>query len=244
MIKKAIAQYLLRNKLTAIQLKAVLFDMDGVLFDSMPYHTQSWYDTITAIGIPCTMEEFYLFEGRTGESTINELFLRTYNRTATEEEKKEIYKDKSNRFNAFNTATPMHGAADVIKKVNESKLDTLIVTGSGQLSLIEKLEKAYPNQFKLDKMVTAEHVIHGKPHPEPYLLGLEKAGVKANEAVVIENAPLGVAAASAAGIFTIAANTGPLDEQVLYDAGADIVFPDMEAVASAWKELIDAMSAQ
>ena len=57
-------------------------------------------------------------------------------------------------------------------------------------------------------MVTAFDVKHGKPHPEPYLMALEKGGFNVNEAIVIENAPLGVQAGIAAGIFTIAVNTG------------------------------------
>ena len=55
-------------------------------------------------------------------------------------------------------------------------------------------------------------------------MGLEKAGIKANEAIVVENAPIGVQAGVAAGIFTIAVNTGPLDAQVLLDAGANYYF--------------------
>ena len=46
--------------------------------------------------------------------------------------------------------------------------------------------------FQRDHMVTAFDVKYGKPHPEPYLMGLEKAGVQANEAIVVENAPIGV----------------------------------------------------
>lgn len=73
-------------------------------------------------------------------------------------------------------------------------------------------------------MVTAFDVKHGKPHPEPYLMGLEKGNkLISHQAIVVENAPMGVESAVAAGIFTIAINTGPLDEQVLWDAGANIV---------------------
>ena len=82
-------------------------------------------------------------------------------------------------------------------------------------------------------MVTAFDVKHGKPHPEPYLMGLAKAGVSASEAVVIENAPLGVQAAHAAGIYTMAVNTGPLSPKVLLDAGADIVLPREDGFAQA-----------
>lgn len=64
--------------------------------------------------------------------------------------------------------------------------------------------------------------------------GFEKGGIKADEAVVVENAPLGVEAGHNAGIFTIAVNTGPLNGQVLLDAGADLLFPSMQALNDTW----------
>ncbi len=86
-------------------------------------------------------------------------------------------------------------------------------------------------------MVTAFDVKYGKPNPEPYLMALKKANIQANEAIVIENAPLGVRAGVAAGIFTIAVNTGPLPDQVLLDEGADYLFPSMAAFNENWEEL-------
>ena len=76
-------------------------------------------------------------------------------------------------------------------------------------------------------MVTAFDVKYGKPNPEPYLMGLQKAGVKPNEAIVVENAPLGVRAGVAAGIFTVALNTGPLPDEALTSEGANLLFPSM-----------------
>ena len=238
MIQAAIQHFLQRNQLTRLTPKAVLFDMDGVLFDSMPFHTRAWYTAISGKGIPCTQEEFFLFEGRTGESTINELYKRTFNREATQEECNTLYKEKADLFNAISRSNPMRGATEVLQKVNKTGLETLIVTGSGQQTLIEKLNHAYPNQFVREKMITASDVKYGKPHPEPYLLGLEKAGVMPHEAFVVENAPLGVAAGHAAGIFTIAVNTGPIADHILLDEGADILFPDMHALAEKWEELV------
>ena len=77
-------------------------------------------------------------------------------------------------------------------------------------------------------MVTAFDVSKGKPDPEPYLKGLEKASVEAQNAIVIENAPMGCKAGRAAGIFTIAVNTGPIPAETLLESGADIVLNDME----------------
>ena len=221
--------------------KAVIFDMDGVLYDSMRFHARAWYETATHHQLISTPELFYLYEGRTGESTINELYQKTFLRDATDEEMKSIYEEKAILFNQYNDGKAMQGAAEVLKKVKASGLQTLVVTGSGQHSLINKLEHTYPGYFKREKMVTAFDVKLGKPHPEPYLMGLEKAGVKPYEALVVENAPMGIQAGVAAGIFTIAANTGPLDDRILLDAGADLLYPDMTALAKDWDNLMNAI---
>lgn len=111
----------------------------------------------------------------------------------------------------------------------------MVVTGSGQLSLLDKLNHYFPDIFQRELMVTAFDVKYGKPNPEPYLMALQKAGIQANEAVVIENAPLGVRAGVAAGIFTIALNTGPLPDEVLLQEGANILFPSMAAFNENWE---------
>lgn len=241
MIQKAITRYLLKQQQTSLLAKAVLFDMDGVLYDSMRFHSRSWYETACHHNLVSTPEIFYLFEGRTGESTINELYQKTFQRDATEEEKKSIYQEKAILFNQYNDGKAMPGASEVLAVVKASGMQTLVVTGSGQHSLIDKLEETYPGCFMRDKMVTAFDVIYGKPHPEPYLMGLKKAGVQANEALVVENAPMGVQAAVAAGIFTIGVNTGPLSDQVLLDAGADLLYPDMDSLAKDWGNIMDAI---
>lgn len=115
----------------------------------------------------------------------------------------------------------------------------MVVTGSGQLSLLERLEHNYPGMFHKELMVTAFDVKYGKPNPEPYLIALKKGGIKADEAVVVENAPLGVEAGHNAGIFTIAVNTGPLNGQVLLDAGADLLLPSMQALSDQWDMLFE-----
>jgi beta-phosphoglucomutase-like phosphatase (HAD superfamily) len=107
----------------------------------------------------------------------------------------------------------------------------VLVTGSGQPTLFGSLEKDFPGSFEKDLMVTSYDVTFGKPHPEPYLLGLKKAGITAGEALVIENAPLGIQSAVAAGIYTIAVNTGPLPDKVLLESGANMIFPSMMALA-------------
>ena len=125
----------------------------------------------------------------------------------------------------------MPGAQEVLESVRAAGLTIVVVTGSGQKSLLDRLEHNYPGFFTPELIISSKDVKHGKPHPEPYLMGLEKVGLKPWEAVVVENAPLGVRAAVAAQIYTIAVNTGPLPESALLDEGANTLFPSMQAFA-------------
>jgi len=214
--------------------------MDGVLFDSMPIHAVAWTGALIEMGVEFTEEESYLHEGRTGSGTIGIVYQRSLGRDATEEEKQQIYKRKSDLFEASAEAPVMPGSQALLEKVKADHLMRILVTGSGQKTLLTKLNLHFPGQFTRNKMVTAYDVTIGKPHPEPYLQGLVKSGVQAFNAIVVENAPLGVASAKAAGIFTIAVNTGKLQDYHLLDAGADLLFESMNALNDAWPELLKA----
>lgn len=218
-------------------LKAILFDMDGVLFDSMPNHAYAWSHAMTDFGLKMEPEEVYMNEGRTGKGTINILSNRYWGRDATDEEVQQIYDAKSSLFNTLPEAQPMPGAMDLLNKVRAQGLMRVIVTGSATHALLDRVNAAFPGIFSSELMVTAFDVQHGKPHPEPYLMGLKKANISASEAIVVENAPLGIQAARAAGIFTIAVNTGPLPDSVLLDAGANLVMPSMPYLADHWEEI-------
>ena len=218
--------------------RAILFDMDGVLFDSMKNHAEAWVRAMKENNLIMSREDVYMNEGRTGEGTIDIFAREQWGREATDEEKEYIYKVKSDIFNTLSHVEPIDGALELLQAVKGMGIERVIVTGSGQKSLLERLEKNFPGIFKAELMVTAFDVKHGKPHPEPYLMGLEKAGITAGQAMVVENAPLGVQSAKGAGIYTIAVNTGPLPDKVLYDAGADIVFSNHAALLEALPELI------
>ena len=220
MFEKNISHYLRSHACERLHLRAVLFDMDGVLFDSMPYHADAWAEVMNRHGLHFTREEAFLHEGRTGAATINIAYQRQYGHEAPPELIQQMYQEKCEAFSRYPEARPMPGAAELLEK----------------RTLLDRLNHQYPGIFTPERMVTAFDVKHGKPYPEPYLMGLQKAGVQAHEAVVVENAPIGVQAGHAAGIFTIAVNTGPLEAQVLLDAGADLLFPSMQSLDEAWEE--------
>lgn len=237
----AIKNYLSRHDIPCVNPKAALVDMDGVLYDSMKNHVEAWYRTLVPMGIKCTKEEFYLYEGRTGASTLKFLFDKHFNRQLSDEECAEIYAVKEKYFNELATIVPMPGADRMLQRLIENGIRPVLVTGSGQGSLLDRLDIDYPGVFKPEYKVTAYDVKEGKPSPEPYLMGLSKAGVDASEAIVIENAPLGVVSGTAAQVFTVAVNTGPIPAQALFEAGADMVFPSMPDFADHVDELIKAL---
>ncbi|RRD90137.1 HAD-IA family hydrolase [Bacteroides heparinolyticus] len=244
MIENAISRFTETSGFPHIQLKAVLFDMDGVLFNSMPYHADAWHKVMERHGLHLSREEAYMHEGRTGAGTINIVYRRQHGTDAPAELIERIYAEKSVEFGTHPEPLPMPGAWEILQKVKAAGLIPVLVTGSGQHSLLNRLNQSFPGIFRREHMVTAYDVKYGKPHPEPYLMGLQKAGVKADEAIVIENAPIGVKAGVAAGIFTIAVNTGPLDAQVLLDAGANVLFPSMQALYDNWEKLNIALKKQ
>jgi len=126
----------------------------------------------------------------------------------------------------------MPGILDLMTKIKADGLTIGVVTGSGQRPLINRLLKDFGDYLDEQHIVTAYDVKRGKPAPDPYLMGLQKAGnLNPWEAIVVENAPLGIQAGVAAQIFTIAVNTGPLPDDVLLQSGADMLFHDMPALA-------------
>lgn len=217
----------------AIQ-RAYFFDMDGVLFDSMPHHAIAWEEVMKEHDLPFTAYDCYLNEGRTGESVIREAMWKARNRDATPDEIKQIYKEKSNRFNLLaqqaGGTVVIDGVAEVLRYVQSTGSQIWVVTGSGMRSLLDNLNNALPPVFQRDRMITAFDVTHGKPNPEPYLKAWERSGLQKEQCFVIENAPLGIRAGKAAGLTVYAVNTGILTREDL--AQADQVFDSMAELLS------------
>lgn len=221
--------------------KAALIDMDGVLYDSMPGHTLAWKRMMSDQGVECDRDEFYLYEGMTGAATIDLLFRRAFGHGCTPERTRRLYALKSRYFKEMGPAPMMPGAGRMLAALKRGGLARVLVTGSGQASLLDSIRRDYPGMFGEGMRVTAHDVTHGKPHPEPYLLGAAKAGVSPGEAIVIENAPLGVRAGKAAGCFTIAVTTGPIPREEFEREGADMIFGSMPEFADFLESQLDAV---
>lgn len=230
-----IEQYLEKHDFRAFTPKVVLFDMDGVLYDSMPNHAIAWQKAMQLYGIHFTAADAYATEGARGVDTIRLYWKKQKGEDITVERAQEIYDVKTKFFHEMPTAPIFEGVIPLMKKIKSSGLTIGVVTGSGQRPLIQRLVEDFGEFLDEGHIVTAYDVEKGKPNPDPYLIGLKKAGnLQPYEGIVVENAPLGVEAGVAAKIFTVAVNSGPLPDFSLSQAGANMVYKAMTQFCSDW----------
>ena len=217
--------------------KAVFFDMDGVLYDSMPNHEYTWCHSFAEHGIEFNPEDAYINEGRTGKGMINLVINKMYGRAATQAEVDAIYGRKTELMKSRPVAPVMKGMRELVESLRRHGVKTYVVTGSKQPTLMDKLWNEYG--FDREHIVCGADVVKGKPDPEPYLIALERSGEKREDCAVVENAPMGVMSAKAAEMYTIAVNTGKLDDRYLTDNGCDMLYGSTEALSNDWCKSLD-----
>lgn len=238
MYQLAIRKYLEENDFEALRPKVVLFDMDGVLYDSMPNHAIAWQESMAKFGIHMTADDAYATEGARGVDTIRQMVQLQQRRIINEEEAQKMYDLKSKTFHSLPEAPVMPGVLSLMQQIHDSGLLCGVVTGSGQRPLINRILSDFGAFVDEANITTAYDVQRGKPYPDPYLMGLQKAGnLQPWQAIVVENAPLGVRSGHAARIFTVAVNTGPLPNNELLAGGANLIFSDMEDFSRSWDQL-------
>lgn len=239
-ITKAIADYNSRSP-QPFTPKAVLFDMDGVLYDSMPHHAIAWQQSMAQFGINMTAHDAYATEGARGFDTVREMAKREKGIDISEEKAKEMYAVKSRIFHSMPDAPVFDGVKELMQKITDSGMTVNVVTGSAQRQLIGRLFDDFGQWLQHGHVTTAYDVSRGKPAPDPYLTGLRKAGdLKPWQGIVIENAPLGVRSGVAAGIFTIAVNSGPLPDSALADEGCSLLYQRISDVLADWDAIVGA----
>ena len=173
----------------------------------------------------------YRNEGRTGASVITEAYRLVYGIDAPQEVIEAVYAAKSRHFKELTRGKLpelIPGIREVLAYLKSRGVQCWVVTGSGQRSLLDSLLTTFPDTFT--GIISAFDVEHGKPSPEPYLKAWERCGFAKEECMIVENAPLGVRAGKAAELFTVAVNTGPLPDELLWEEKADVVLPNMAAL--------------
>ncbi len=189
---------------TYIQGKAIIFDMDGVITDTMPYHYRAWKIILQREGIHATKEDIYLREGQPGKQTVKEIF-RLYRKPLSFKKTKEMLDAKEIYFKKIVQKGFIRGSRSFIKKMAKKNFLLALVTGTSRREVKRILPGELYDSFLV--IITGDEVRYGKPHPEPYLKALKKLKINPGEAIVIENAPFGIESAKAAGLRCVTLET-------------------------------------
>ncbi len=205
--------------------KAVIFDLDGVLIDSMPYYYAAWNAAFAKYGVIINEDDFYEREGEQRIKSAREIFQINNGYQPSPRVTMDILNTMRSVFLTVFEVRLFPCTRELLTALARESISLGLVTGSERL-----IEMFGPQNALLDlfsAVITGCDTREGKPSPEPYELGVHMLKVPKADCCVVENAPLGIQSAKAAGLFCIAVqNTSPLSAHRLKEAGADLVYRD------------------
>lgn len=176
--------------------------MDGVLVDAMPYHCKALQIAIKQeTDIDIDDRTIFLLEGMPADEMIKEIFRRkgygnnSYYFSIVDK----IHNLKKEILKQILVVKPIDGVRELIAELDCLKA---IVSGAARQEVEDIIYKTF-NREKFDLVITGDDLEEGKPNPDPFETALERMNLKPQEALVVENAPLGVQAANKAGIECI-----------------------------------------
>jgi HAD superfamily hydrolase (TIGR01509 family) len=180
-------------------LKALIFDMDGVLVDSMPFQAAAWRKAFLDMGMEIQDRDIYEIEGSNPRNGLPLLIQKAGKEPEAYdfETITSIYRQEFKRVFELKTFEGMRECLELLK----TRFLLSVVSGSDHVIVHGIIDQLFPGIF--DIVVTGDDIINSKPHPDPFLKAVELLNVRREECVVIENAILGVEAAKKAEIYCI-----------------------------------------
>ena len=193
------------GRLTDEAFEAVIFDLDGTLIDSTPAVLRSWDTWTNEYGLPPL--DLLKHHGRPSASVV---------RTVLPEDLQEGATRRIAEIELANLSdvTVLPGAVEALASLAGAK--SAIATSCTVPLAEARIAAAHLEPPTV--LVTADDVVHGKPHPEPFLQAARRLGVNPHHCLVVEDAPSGLEAARAAGCFTLAVITTTPREALHADA--------------------------
>lgn len=201
--------------------KAVIFDLDGTILDNNPFHLKSWIEYLKEIGREMTEEEFNAkLNGRTNKDVVKYL----YGEDLSEEE---IWKHTNDKEALYRKMYKPHieavpGLLELLKLLHQQNIPMAIATSGIQANINFMFENVPIKQY-FKKVVDSSFITHGKPNPEIFLKTAELLNIDPADCLVFEDAVVGVKAAQAAGMKTIAVLTTQTREELEI---ADLIIED------------------
>ena len=211
--------------------RAIILDMDGVVLDSPPLHAITWQRTLAPLGIDMTAGDLYPLEGMPTERTAQRLTEIFLGEPCSAEQARELAATKRALFREMFNPAFVPGIVPLLHDLRGRGYRLGLVTGSAQSVVDESLAPSGATGL-FDAIVTGDRVTRGKPDPEPYQTAAALLELPAGQCLVVENAPLGIRSARAAGMHCVALET-TLPASRLEESGAGHVFSDVAALR-AW----------
>jgi HAD superfamily hydrolase (TIGR01549 family) len=200
---------------------AVLLDIDGTLVDSNYFHAVAWFRAFRRNGHDVLVSDLHRLVGMGADQLIERVV------GEGDESLEQAWQEEFAELRDEIIATP--GARDLVRALKERGLTTVYAT-SGQPQDVEALRSVIGADEWIDEAVSSEEVEASKPAPDIFRLALERAGVGAEDAVVVGDTVWDVEAASACGVACVAVTTGGISEPELRAAGAAAVYASPEAL--------------
>ncbi|MFP3975914.1 MAG: HAD family hydrolase [Dehalococcoidia bacterium] len=204
--------------------KAVIWDLDGVIVDTAPFHFAAWREVVESRGWNYTEEDFQESFGRRNDDILRSLF-----EDISPEEIESLSQRKEELFRSLvrNNVKPLPGVLELMERLWEEEFRVALASSAPYENIDLMLsELGIKNRFH--SIIGNDEVSRGKPDPEGFLLAAERVVVPANRCIVIEDAPAGVAAAKAGDMKCIAV-TKTHPRQAL--ANADLVMDNLKRVS-------------
>jgi beta-phosphoglucomutase-like phosphatase (HAD superfamily) len=200
------------------ELKAVFFDFDGVVVNSMPIYEKAWTEGAKGVGICIDPLIIYLREGERSRDTARYILNVAGKDPNDDSLISSILSVKDRYLDANYTPAFFEGIKDCIRALRKSGLKTVLVTGASGKNRRKFIDDTCEGLF--NDIVCGDDVTSGKPSPAPYYLALQKAGEEPKNCVAIENSPFGAKSAISARISCIGLNISrKLDDSLLMSEG-------------------------
>ncbi len=183
------------------QTRAVLWDLDGTLIDSMAYHWEAWNDVLQPLGYHFSVESFAPTNGLRNEDILRD-FLKI-DRPPSAITAIVLAKEARYRSIMRERGLPLlPGAENWLKALRADGWSQAIVTSAPRLNVTAVIDATHLDRL-IDTLVCAEDVVQGKPYPEPFLLAADRLGVDPAHCIVVEDAQAGLEGAHRAGMKSI-----------------------------------------
>ncbi len=216
-----------------MQIKAILFDIDGTLVDSNDMHVLAWEEAFAGIGETFDRQ---VVHDQIGKGT--DMLVPTLLPNLDEAEQEELGDAHGSIFKArfLDQAQPFARAPDLLAHAHGRGQQVVLASSASKAELDHYLDLLDAREL-VDATTTSDDVQNTKPAPDIFATALGKlSGITADEVIVVGDTPYNMEAAGKCGIVAVALRAGRFSDEVLRTAGAAEIYDDAAALLASYAD--------